>query len=150
MVDVQLDKINNIILNYLVFIEPISSEIPSSKLHYMIQKRLSDLAEDYGLIGQMEYKLPNYYPTGRNGFIDVMWFDHASPLVAIEVDSCWRKKSLKKLVDSKVDKKIWVLYGKKIREESKTEQDPDNTVLIIHRPLERKRHRKNGRGSVND
>lgn len=89
------------------------------KKHSYIQNNVCALAKKYNCIGKMEYQVKNAYNTKsgqvRNGYIDVVWFFEDKLILAFEVDSAFRYKSVEKLlkVDSKY--KIWLCYNKKLK-----------------------------------
>lgn len=76
--------------------------------HDAMQNDLKKLAIEFGFIGQKEYSVPG-------GFIDVAWKDNQGNIVlAIEIDSSVRRKSIEKLHALKKDVyRIWICYSPK-------------------------------------
>lgn len=87
--------------------------------HRYIQHKVCNLAKKYNCVGKMEHQVKNAYITRsgevRNGYIDVVWFFKDKIILAFEVDSSYRDKSVQKLlkVDSKY--KVWLCYTRKIK-----------------------------------
>lgn len=76
------------------------------KAHNKIQRSIKELSKKYGCIGKTEVKV--------GGALDVAWFNkNDNNFVAIfEIDSCYRKKSIAKLISTKSLYKFWVYYGR--------------------------------------
>ena len=77
--------------------------------HYYLQMHIAALARMYGYRSIIEYHIPKGNTFSK--FIDVVWVDkYKNIAVAIEIDSCLRTKSIKKLYNINAENKIWVLY----------------------------------------
>jgi hypothetical protein len=72
-------------------------EKTSFGLHEKFKYSVKGLAKKYGMKGVDEYEVDNR-GDNRRGFIDIVWVDSDNtPIVAIEIDNQFRKKSLFKL-----------------------------------------------------
>ena len=93
--------------------------IDKNKKHNYIQYSVYALAKKYNCVGKMEHQIKNAYKTKsgkvRVGYIDVVWFFQDKIILAFEVDSACRYKSVEKLlkVDSKY--KVWLCYQKNFK-----------------------------------
>lgn len=83
--------------------------------HDMIQYRILKLAEKYNCIGLKEYHCSYRGYNNKkyiNGRIDVVWRDNNKKvIVAFEIDSSIRSKSIIKLLNVNSIYKIWLCYG---------------------------------------
>lgn len=93
--------------------------------HGCLQNTISNLSKEFGLSG---YKEIYVYDRGDNspGRLDVVWFWLNIPIVAIEIDHRFRRKSLKKLSNYNCQYKIWLYYG-----DPKARQFEDNYYADI-------------------
>jgi hypothetical protein len=86
--------------------------------HTVLQRKLKDLSVKYELFGETEYKVHQIDGMkGKKGFIDVVWNKNNKLLVAIEHDSTFREKSIRKLTSSKAEKMVYIYYGSKNEQE---------------------------------
>lgn len=108
-VELQLDEIRKISPNKISF-------------HANFQRLVAKLAKDYGCVSRKEYTVSEAPPHGRNGALDVVWFRNGIPVLAIEIDSALRQKSILKLMMFKSAQRLWLYYGKK--------PFPDGTALF--------------------
>lgn len=106
--------------------------------HKALQRELMEEANLFGLVGLKEFKC-------ELGYIDNAWVDSDNNLiVAIEIDTARKQKSLKKLIDSNAKYKIWIYVGTNDLEEiimeygdleldilSPYESDTDVHILIV-------------------
>lgn len=75
------------------------------KLHWSMQKNMTALARELGFKGYAEKN------TG-DGQLDVIWTDQdGNDLVAIEIDSSPRARSVRKLNERSAPIGIWIYYG---------------------------------------
>jgi len=84
-------------------------------LHNGLQKYLATLAKSFYLRSIIEYKIP--YEGKYNRYVDIVWVKkNKKIIVAIEIDSSLRKKSIEKLNLIKAENKVWVLYCNNIND----------------------------------
>jgi len=74
--------------------------------HFMFQKFLTELAEKYGYKGFKEYPLNKN--TGR---VDVAWLDNEKIILAAEIDSARKIKSIEKLININSEYTFWIYTG---------------------------------------
>lgn len=91
--------------------QTVGGSLTRGETHNLLTRIAADLAHRFGLRAVPEY--PLQYSDGRRGFIDVVWFSGSRPVVAFEVDSSRRKKSLRKLLTIPTTFRFWVYYGQK-------------------------------------
>ena len=76
-----------------------------------MQRNLLRLADDLGFTGIAELWIRGVKP-GRDGKLDVAWYDSDNNLVvAIEIDSSPRPRSIEKLVKSGGHIPLWIYCG---------------------------------------
>lgn len=107
--------------------------IPESEFHSFLQEKISALAGEFSLKPVKEFVLVNY-DGRRNGRLDVVWCIGSTPVVAFEIDSALRKKSLRKLLASKAGSLYWVYYGNAPFASFVGTFDPSNRVTVLHFP----------------
>ena len=78
------------------------------QVHSMLQRLVRMRAIDYDYDSMAEYSVR---VGGQVGYIDVMWAAYDTPVVAIEIDSSYRKKSVEKLLAVNAPIKVWIYYG---------------------------------------
>ncbi len=115
----------------------IADQIPKVEkhsFHNLMQKKLRDIAIEFGAVGETEYPV-------QDGRIDVVWYDkEGSPLLALELDSSPRRKSILKLIQAKnthgFPYAVWICYTKYREKLSRIvdQHDPEKLVHIIHLP----------------
>lgn len=88
-----------------------------TKKHNFIQHRICQLATKYKCVGKQEYQIKNAYRTRKGkirvGYIDVVWFYKNKIILAVEVDSSYRVKSIAKLLKVSSKYKVWLCYQEK-------------------------------------
>lgn len=105
-----------------------------------MQMRLKKLAQEFDAMGDIEYPVEGIDPE-RKAFIDVVWFDQkGDPLLALELDSSLRTKSIRKLLHAKREYGfpyvVWICYTRKPKHLSSVvaQHDPERLVYVIHLP----------------
>lgn len=85
--------------------------------HTRVQRNVSSAAVRHGCSGAREYPIA-YNAVDRHGrslevygLIDVVWYRASEIVAAIEIDSCFRKNSIAKLMASDAKYKFWICYG---------------------------------------
>ena len=105
---------NEVIEDILRIYSESKEEKNKQKKHSKIQREICKLAKKYGFVGEIEFGC-NYIPKGkdeeRNGKIDVVWKYKGKVIIAIEIDSSPRSKSVLKLCNLNCER-IWLYYGK--------------------------------------
>lgn len=77
------------------------------ELHWSMQKNMTALARELGYIGWAE-------KNSGDGRLDVIWTDtDGNDIVAIEIDSSPRTRSVRKLNERSAPIGIWIYYGTK-------------------------------------
>ena len=106
MIDNILSTIKIDLVNYIhTHIIHVSKSIA---LHKRLQKFIAAMSIKYGLESVLEYEINT---SGYHKFIDVVWIGENGRIVlAIEIDSSFKKGSLIKLNAIEAEHKIWVLY----------------------------------------
>ena len=89
--------------------------------HNEIQESISLLAKKYGLGRRPEFPIKEYM-NGMNGRLDVVWYRSGLPIVAFEIDSGQKFRSVKKLIEIQCEYKYWIYYG---------ESEPDEFLKSI-------------------
>ncbi|WP_440963101.1 hypothetical protein ACL58G_21575 [Massilia sp. GER05] len=82
------------------------------EFHRNYQRMLVALAADFGCVGEAEFEVPEMEGEYR-GFIDVAWLRDSKIILAIEIDSASRQKSLKKLGKMSDCERLWIYYGRR-------------------------------------
>ena len=87
-------------------------------VHNQLQRELgSAIAERYKLEVKYEYKIyciPGEY---HNGYIDMVFYRGVKRVMAIELDSGYKERSLKKLAAVEFPHRLWICYAKKHKPE---------------------------------
>lgn len=104
--------------------------------HNYIQDKVRDLAIKYGCKGICESNQDYIsYTNGKlvNGKIDTCWKKGGSRVLAFEVDSSPRSKSILKLLNSSAKYKIWLCYSQKTKRVLDLVKllDKKNEILLI-------------------
>lgn len=105
----------------------------SYTFHKELQNRLVELADQYGYIGQAEYKI-----IGKS--VDVVWKYNDIVVWAIEIDKRLNENSFIKFnaIKQLGSKTLWISYSKKSETEVKEflkRCNPDNETIIIRKRL---------------
>lgn len=80
--------------------------------HEAFQNRLVEMAQDYGLTGEKEYRVDKHRYSKTDGYIDVLWRTKLdNPLVAIEVDTKNNHSAVEKLANCSAKYCIWITIG---------------------------------------
>ena len=97
--------------------------------HNSIQRDLIRLADKYGYVGKEEVKA---IYSKRNGKCDVVWLQDNIPVLAIEIDSRVRKKSVEKLLSFDCQK-IWIVYAenKPWLRKTVSELDKEKQIIVL-------------------
>jgi len=94
------------------------------------------LATKYYLYGIKEYQIEDFKEKGWDGFIDVVWITgfgkKEMPVVAFEIDSSLRKKSVEKLLAVEAPFRFWVYYGKKEAYSLLEKEDLEGIITLIN------------------
>lgn len=102
--------------------------------HNTIQKQVEQLSSKYSYIGKHEYRCKYLGYKNKediNGKIDVIWKDENNNIIlAFEVDSSARPKSIIKLININSKYKIWLYYGKKGNKINKYIKELDTSKCI--------------------
>ena len=117
-----------------IFFDGIELGITRKELHTFLQENIAALAAEFWLTSKKEYLVTNYSSNQRNGYVDVVWTIGSSPLVAIEIDSSLREKSVKKLLASSANLLFWVYYGNRPFEPLINMLDLEGKVKVLHFP----------------
>lgn len=79
------------------------------QIHSCLQRTIRMRAPSYGYDSMSEYSIR--LDDNRIGYIDVVWAVCNTPVVAVEIDSSYRNKSIKKLHAISAPIKVWIYYG---------------------------------------
>jgi hypothetical protein len=126
--------INSIKENVIVFSNKIWYEdMRKINFHEALKKSICSLAPSYGYRGLCEYRLPKYHrkDSAHQGFVDIVWFKKASPIIVFEIDSSLHKKSIDKLLFTYNSICFWINYGKKEPYIFLKERDPEQRINLI-------------------
>ena len=104
------------------------------EFHPFLQNKIAALANEFFLTPQKEYVLPDFRGDNHNGYIDVVWAIGSIPIVAIEIDSALREKSVKKLLASNANLLFWVYYGTSPFRSLVNSVDIAGRIKVIHFP----------------
>ena len=104
-----------------------------TEFHTFMQNAIAELASKFSLVPTKEYVLPKFRGD-RDGWIDVVWSIGSIPVVAIEIDSICRTKSIKKLLASNSNLLFWVYYGHSPFEFFVKSIDLTGRIKVIHFP----------------
>jgi hypothetical protein len=94
-----------------IYVRGVELGITKVELHQFLQKKIAALGNEFFLVPEKEFVLPNFRGDKHNGYIDVVWAIGSIPIVAIEIDSALREKSVRKLLASNANFLFWVYYG---------------------------------------
>lgn len=103
-----------------------------NRFHYDLQSFLHENSLKYNYISKKEYRIyniPNF--NKKYGSIDIVWYNKNNT-IAIEIDSFPRIHSIIKLLNSDMDVKIWILYGKNDHISKLEEYDKNQEIICIY------------------
>jgi hypothetical protein len=103
-----------------------------TNFHNRLLSFIRRLASNYGFEGMSEYEISDR-DNGRKRRIDVVWSFQDIPVLAIEIDSSFRKKSLSKLSNFDCFEKIWVYYGDPNHPGFDSDDLPLDVILLQNR-----------------
>ncbi len=103
------------------------------EFHTFLQNKIAGLASKFSLTPEKEYVVPHFWGDS-DGYIDVVWAVGSIPVVAIEIDSALREKSIKKLLVSNSNLLYWVYYGVAPYETLVKSIDLACRIKVIHYP----------------
>ena len=78
--------------------------------HNTLQRRVADMASQFGFMGVREYPVYNA-EVGVEGLADVAWMAKKRLTAVFEIDSSPRMKSVQKLIALDAPFRFWVYYG---------------------------------------
>ncbi len=130
-IDVLNEKNIIISINEIIY-RGLESRTSQRDLHSFLQKEISTLSERFALTSKKEFVVRNYCTDHRNGHIDVVWSSGATIVVAFEIDSSLRAKSIRKLVASNASFLFWVYYGNRPYEQLLNSIDIAARVNVLH------------------
>jgi hypothetical protein len=148
------DIINKIKIELDNFIDSQITNISTSiDFHNGLQRLIASTARAFGLNSVMEYKMCD--GNTRNWRIDVVWKGKYKNIVlAVEIDSSLRIKSIKKLNQINAVNKIWVLYCSSINNDKFNElmckYNIDKEIRIIYLGAIRKYIKRKFNGTKNN
>lgn len=116
-----------------VYICGVALERTKAEFHSFLQSKIAGLASKFSLVPEEEYVVPHFWGD-NDGYIDVVWAVGSIPVVAIEIDSALRKKSIRKLLASNSNLQYWVYYGVAPFESFVKSIDITNQIKVIHFP----------------
>ena len=100
-----------------------------AEFHYSIQRYLCGMSIEYKLKSSKEYQMICGKLQGR---IDVVWENNDNTIVCvIEIDSCRRLKSIRKLKSINAVNKIWIVYTENI-EDLMEIHDKEKEIYVIN------------------
>lgn len=80
-------------------------------VHNQYQELLLSLAQQFGFVAVKEFKLKRIDKLRLGSSVDIVWQKNETPVLAIEIDSSKRQKSLDKLAAFENCFSLWVHYG---------------------------------------
>ena len=116
-----------------IYVQGIALLKTKTEFHAFIQSKIAELSNKFSLTPTKEYVLPKFRGD-RDGCIDVVWSVGLIPVVAIEIDSRCRTKSIKKLLASDANLMFWVYYGYSPFESFVKSIDLSRKIKVIHFP----------------
>jgi len=118
-----------------IFVRGVAWGKTKIEFHNSLQDEIAALANKFFLTPEKEFELPGFRGDNHNSYIDVVWSIGSIPIVAIEIDSALRQKSVKKLLASNANLLFWVYYGVTPFESLVNLIDVTHRVNVIHFPL---------------
>lgn len=116
-----------------IYVQGVALGGSKTEFHTFMQNTIAELAYKFSLAPTKEYVLPKFRGD-RDGWIDVVWSIGSIPVVAIEIDSICRTKSVKKLLASNANLLLWVYYGHKPFASFVKSIDLISRIKVIHFP----------------
>lgn len=141
-IDVLNEKNIIISINEIIY-RGLESRTSQRDLHSFLQKEISTLSERFALTSKKEFVVRNYCTDHRNGHIDVVWSSGVKKVVAFEIDSALRAKSILKLVASNARFLFWVYYGNRPFEPLLNSIDGASRVNVLQFSLKAGKTNKN-------
>lgn len=102
-------------------------------LHRRVQGEIAKLAQQFGFTAIKEYVLPAFRGD-RDGRLDVVWTHGKLPVIAFEIDSCFRRKSIHKLLTVNAEFRYWVYFGESDRNADVKQIDTEQKIRVVHLP----------------
>jgi len=110
----------------------ISEKILNRKqVRNFLQNNITNLAKDYNLKGEKEYRINNIESSKSCGFIDVVWLENSKPVAIFEIDSSLRIKSIKKLLSVVIPLRFWIYYGSRDVKSIFQKNNLNNLIQIV-------------------
>jgi hypothetical protein len=116
-----------------IYLRAVALDKTKIEFHTFLQDKIAELASTFYLTPTKEYVLPNFRGD-RDGHVDVVWCIGSIPVVAIEIDSICRTKSVKKLISVNSNLHFWVYYGVSPFESFVKSIDLTGKINVIHFP----------------
>ena len=108
--------------------------IPEAKVpldfHNTLQRKVADLAVEFGFRGVREYPVYNL-EVGVEGLADVAWIAKKRLTSVFEIDSSPRAKSILKLIALDAPFRFWVYYGHQHYLSMVRSIDENNAIEVI-------------------
>lgn len=117
-----------------IYVRGVELEKTKNEFHTFLQERIAALASEFLLTPEKEFAVSNFRGDHHNGYIDVVWAVGSIPIVAIEIDSALREKSVRKLLASNANLLFWVYYGNRPFEPLVNSVDIAGRIKIFHFP----------------
>lgn len=116
-----------------IYVQGVALGKTKIEFHIFLQTAIAELSSKFSLTPIKEYVLPKFRGD-RDGRVDVVWSIGSIPVVAIEIDSICRTKSVKKLLASNSNLLFWVYYGVSPFEPFVKSIDLTSRIKVIHFP----------------
>lgn len=116
-----------------IYAQVVALDKTKSEFHALLQEKIAELSRKFSLTPTKEYVLPKFRGD-KDGWIDVVWRIGSIPVVAIEIDSICRTKSINKLLASNANLLFWVYYGHSPFESFVKSIDLKGRIKVIHFP----------------
>ena len=102
-------------LIYAEIFEPLADTDNPHHYHYILQRRLKALGLRLGYDAKLEYPTP-WIDRHKTGRVDVVWTAlDGGRSIAMEIDTCWRAKSITKLLFmAKTHLPVWIFLGSRV------------------------------------
>jgi hypothetical protein len=120
-------------------------EYVATTLHSLLQRTVAQMSGRFALSAVTEYVLPKFRGE-RDGHLDVVWMYGSIPVVAFEIDSSHRTKSLKKLLAINANLRFWIYFGASDGESFARSIDPVGIIHVIH--LSASPHKQDGQTEI--
>lgn len=116
-----------------IYTQVVALDKTKAEFHTLLQNKIAELSSKFSLMPVKEYVLPKFRGN-KDGWIDVVWCVGSIPVVAIEIDSICRTKSINKLLASNANLLLWVYYGDVPFESFVKSIDQTGRIKVIHFP----------------